>query len=142
VSEAEVMKLFPPGVQSNVCVLPFVTREQIPELYARHDIFVFPSLMEGMPLSLLEAMASGMPVVSTYNSGMADVIEDRFNGLAVADADAQALADAIEKLCGSAALRKQLGEEAARTMRRYTWEYVTRQVEKVLSMSVRNVAKS
>jgi len=141
VSEAEVMKSFPLGVQSNVCVLPFVTREQIPELYAGHDIFVFPSLMEGMPLSLLEAMATGMPVVSTYNSGMADVIEDRFNGLAVADADAQALADAIEKLCGSAALRKQLGEEAARTMRRYTWQCVTRQVEKVLSMSVQNVAK-
>jgi glycosyltransferase involved in cell wall biosynthesis len=134
-SEIEVKPFFAPEVQKCVQVLPFVEREKMPRLYAEHDIFVFPSLMEGMPLALLEAMAAGMPVVSTYNSGMADVLEDRFNGLAVADADAQGLADAVEELSNSAELRKQLGEEAARTMRRYTWERVTGQLEKVLFLA-------
>jgi glycosyltransferase involved in cell wall biosynthesis len=140
-SEEEVMTFFPPEARNHVRVLPFATRQEMPALYAEHDIFVFPSLMEGMPLSLLEAMAMGMPVVSTYNSGMADVIEDRLNGLAIPDADAPALAQSVEELCGSLVLRKQLGEQAARTMRRYTWECVTRQVERVLSLAVQNAAK-
>lgn len=133
--EVHVRGFFAPEIQCHVRVLPFVAREEMPALYATHDIFVFPSLMEGMPLSLLEAMAAGMPVVSTYNSGMADVVEDRFNGLAVADADAQGLADAIEELFNTAELRKQLGQEAARTMRRYTWERVTARLEKVLLLA-------
>lgn len=141
-SKDEVMKSFPPEIRGYVRVLPFATRQEMPALYAEHDIFVFPSLMEGMPLSLLEAMATGMPIVSTYNSGMADVVEDHFNGLAIPDADAQALVEAVEELCGSVVLRKLFGEEAARTMRRYTWERVTQQVEKVLSLAVRDAAKS
>jgi glycosyltransferase involved in cell wall biosynthesis len=139
-SEQEVKKFFSPDVQPNVSILPFVSRDKMPALYAAHDIFVFPSLMEGMPLSLLEAMAAGMPVVSTYNSGMADVIEDRFNGLTVADADAQALADAVEELCKSVDLRKRLGEEASRTMRRYTWERVSQQVEDVFLLATKRKA--
>lgn len=139
--ESEVKSFFAPEVQSNVRVLPLVAREGMPALYATHDIFVFPSLMEGMPLSLLEAMAAGMPVVSTYNSGMADVVEDRFNGLTVADADAKDLADTVEELCNSAALREQVGQEATRTMRRYTWERVTARLEKVLLLAAARKAQ-
>jgi glycosyltransferase involved in cell wall biosynthesis len=141
-SEEEVMKWFSPEVRGFVRVMPFITRPDMPGLYAEHHIFVFPSLMEGMPLSLLEAMATGMPAVSTYNSGMADVVEDHFNGIAIADSDAGALAEGVEELCRSVALRKQLGEEAARTMRRYSWERVTEQVEKVLEMAVQGAAKT
>jgi glycosyltransferase involved in cell wall biosynthesis len=137
-SEQQVKAFFSPEVQCHVRVLPYVAHEKMPAVYAEHDIFVFPSLMEGMPLALLEAMASGLPVVSTHNSGMADVLEDRFDGLAVADADARGLAGALEELCNSAELRKQLGEEASRTMRRYTWERVTRKLEMVLSLAVQH----
>jgi glycosyltransferase involved in cell wall biosynthesis len=140
-SEQQVKACFPAEFQGRVCVLPFVKREAMPSVYAGHDIFVFPSLMEGMPLSLLEAMASGMPVVTTYNSGMADVVEDGFNGLTVLDADAESLANAVDRLSRSLELRKQLGEEAGRTMRRYTWERVVRQVERVLLLAVRQEAR-
>lgn len=141
-TEAEVMKSFSPEIREHVRVLPFVTRQEMPSLYREHHIFLFPSLMEGMPLSLLEAMATGMPVVSTYNSGMADVVEDHFNGIAIADADSAALAEGVEELYRSAALRKQLGEEAARTMSRYTWECVATQIEKVLALAVRDAVKT
>lgn len=136
-SEEDVTAFFLPELRSGVHVLPFVKREDMPAMYAEHDIFVFPSLMEGMPLSLLEAMAAGMPVVTTCNSGMADVVEDGFNGLIVPTADADSLAEAVGRLCGSVELRKQLGQEAARMMRRYTWECVVRQLERVLMLAVR-----
>ena len=78
----------------------------MPAVYGSHDIFVFPSLVEGMPLTLLEAMATGMPVITTNTCGMADVVEDDVNGLLVPAADAEKLAEGIERLCQSTDLRK------------------------------------
>jgi glycosyltransferase involved in cell wall biosynthesis len=137
-SEAAVRKFFSPQSRDQVRVIPFITREDIPALYAVHDIFVFPSLVEGMPLTLLEAMATGMPVVTTNTSGMADVIEDEYNGLLVQPADADGLARAIERLCLSVGLRKQLGLEGQRTARRNTWAQVTQKLEKILLLAVQN----
>jgi glycosyltransferase involved in cell wall biosynthesis len=131
-SENVVKSFFAPEVRDQVSVIPFVGRAEMPGLYAQHDIFVFPSLVEGMPLTLLEAMAAAMPVVTTNVCGMADVVEDGANGILVSPADAKSLAVAIEKLCGSAELRKQLGRQAQETMRQYTWDRVVEGVESVL----------
>jgi glycosyltransferase involved in cell wall biosynthesis len=93
--------------------------------------------MEGMPLALLEAMATAMPVVTTETCGMADVVEDGYNGLLTSPADTEALVAAIERLCESSGLREQLGREGQQTMRRYTWARVTQKLEMVLSLAVR-----
>jgi glycosyltransferase involved in cell wall biosynthesis len=132
----EVKAYFPAELRSRVMVEPFVKREAMPGLYAAHDIFVFPSLMEGMPLTLLEAMASGMPVVTTNTCGMADVVEDGINGLLVPAADAALLSRAVERLCTSIELRKRLGAAAQETARRYTWQTVTLQLENVLQSAL------
>lgn len=137
-AEAEVKKMFAAETRDCVTVIPFVKRDEIVDLYAGHDIFVFPSLVEGMPLTLLEAMATGMPVVTTNTSGMADVVEDGANGLLVPAADAEALAVRTQKLCQSAELRKRLGLAAQETMRKYTWQRVAEQLEKVFELAVRN----
>lgn len=134
-SEESVSAFFAPEVRGRVRVLPFIERSEMPALYAAHDIFVFPSLMEGMPLTLLEAMAAGMPVATTNTCGMADVVEDEVNGLLVPPADGKGLARAIERLCNSAELRKQLGQSAQETMRGYTWEKMTQKLEKVLFLA-------
>jgi glycosyltransferase involved in cell wall biosynthesis len=76
------------------------------------DIFVQPSLMEGLGVALLEAMACGLPVVANRAGGMADVIEDRSNGLLVNAPDAGALAQAIGKLADSPSTRSALGRQA------------------------------
>jgi glycosyltransferase involved in cell wall biosynthesis len=136
--EEQVKKFFAAGVRDRVHVVPLVKREDMPAVYAEHDIFVFPSLSEGMPLTLLEAMAAGMPVVTTETSGMADVVEDGFNGLLVPPADTESLVEAIERLLRSADLRKRLGQQAQETMRRYTWELVTRKLEEVLTSAAQN----
>ncbi|MGB7283440.1 MAG: glycosyltransferase family 4 protein [Candidatus Acidiferrum sp.] len=138
VQEEEVKGVFAPDLRDRVSVIPFVKREEIPELYARHDIFVFPSLVEGMPLTLLEATAIGMPIVTTNTCGMADVVEDDFNGLLVPPASEEKLAEGIERLCQSTELRKRLGLAGQETMRQYTWERVTEKLEEVLTLAARN----
>ncbi len=134
----KVKEMFAAEARERVNVLPFVPREEIPAIYAAHDVFVFPSLVEGMPLTLLEAMATGMPVVTTNTCGMADVVEDEVNGLLVPAADAEKLAGGIERLCESAELRKRLGLAGQETMRRYTWERVTGQMEKILLLAAQD----
>ena len=134
----EVKAAFDSSLHSQIHVIPFVPAADMPALYAGHDIFVFPSLLEGMPLALLEAMATGMPVVTTETCGMTDVVEHEVNGLLVSPANAPALVQAILRLAVSAELRKQLGQAAQATMRRYTWDKVARKVEKVLALVMEN----
>ncbi len=136
--EVEVRKPFAPTTQDRLTVIPFITCDQMPSLYAAHDVFVFPSLSEGMPLALLEAMASAMPVVTTETSGMADVVENAVNGLLVPPANSELLADALERVCLSADLRKQLGQAAQTSMRQYTWARVTQKLEGVLNLAACN----
>lgn len=135
-AEQHVKKCFSEGIRNRVGVQPFIKREDMPAVYADHDIFVFPSLVEGMPLTLLEAMAGAMPVVTTNTSGMADVVEDGFNGLLVPPAQIGSLVEAIARICGSVNLRKQLGEAAQATMRRYAWDSITERIEAVLRAAV------
>jgi glycosyltransferase involved in cell wall biosynthesis len=87
------------------------------------DVFVLPSLFEGTPLTLIEAMWSGLPVVTTATAGMKDVVSDGRTGLLVPPGDAAALAAAIGRLTSGAALRRQLGTAAHAVARReYTWD--------------------
>ncbi len=76
------------------------------------DIFVQPSMMEGLGVALLEAMACGLAAVASRAGGMAEVIEDRQDGLLVAPGDCAAIARAIEELAGSPAMRSSLGAVA------------------------------
>lgn len=69
--------------------------DDVPALLATGDVFVFPSRQEGFPLTLLEAMASGLPVVATRIPGTDEIIADDSMGLLVPVDDAQALADAL-----------------------------------------------
>jgi glycosyltransferase involved in cell wall biosynthesis len=136
VSEDQVKSHFPSDLRTRISVIPFLTRDAMPQLYGSHDIFVFPSLVEGMPLTLLEAMASAMAVVTTDTCGMADVVEDGLNGLLVPAADSARLAEAIFGLCTSPELRKELGLSAQDAAHRNTWAIVTRQLEHVLRLAV------
>ena len=70
-------------------------REDIPEILQSFDIFVLPSLTEGLPLSLLEAMASGKPVVASAVGGTPEVIQHGVTGILVPPKDSQALAQGV-----------------------------------------------
>src|SRR5258708_22568600 len=90
-----IQEFFGPKLASTVVVQPVYPSERMQELFASLDVFLFPSLMEGLPSVLLEAMASGMPVITAATCGMQDVVEDGFNVLLVPPADAAAIEGAV-----------------------------------------------
>ena len=127
-SEA-INEFFGPELDGCIEIRPAVPAGGMQELYAEHDIFLFPSLMEALPLVIQEAMATGMPVITTETCGMTDLIQHEVNGLLVPPANARAIEESILRLAGSVELRQQLGEAARETMKRYTWERAARQLE-------------
>jgi glycosyltransferase involved in cell wall biosynthesis len=125
----EILRFLGDELASRILVRPSVSAERMEELYAEHDIFVFPSIVEGLPNVLMEAMAGGMPVITTETCGMPDIIENDFNGLLIPPADAEALEQAILRLANGEDLRRKIGTVARETMERFTWERTARMVE-------------
>ena len=90
------------------------THGEVPRLLAGADAFVLSSASEGMPISVLEAMAAGLPVVASAVGGVPELVVDGETGLLVPPGDADALADALERVLGDAELRRRMGEAARR----------------------------
>lgn len=98
---------------SNVLDLPgFRLHDSMPELYREHDIYVFPTIVEGSSLSIYEALASGLPVVTTPNAG--SIVRDGVEGFVVPPRDLEALCAAVERLVRDRDLRIEMGSAARR----------------------------
>jgi glycosyltransferase involved in cell wall biosynthesis len=108
----------------NVTFAGRVAPSEIHRYYADADIYVQAPSIDNMPLSLLEAFASGLPVVSTDVGGVASMLRHGVDGLLVADNDADALANQVMRLLGDPALAHRLTESAYRTLAAYEWPVV------------------
>ncbi len=101
--------------------LGWLEGEELARVYASADIFLFPSATDTFGQVILEAQASGLPVIALALGGPLSLIEDRVSGL-LCDADAQPLADAVLELAGAPLLRERLAGAALRSVRLRTWE--------------------
>ncbi|MFO7870587.1 MAG: glycosyltransferase family 4 protein [Kiritimatiellia bacterium] len=105
--------------------------------YSAFDIFALPSLWEGLPYTLLDAMSAGLPVVASETGGTGEAVEPGRSGILVKPADGEALADGIARLARDTALRKQLGGNAARrTEKQYTLEKMVEGIQRVYELCV------
>ncbi|GFP28019.1 hypothetical protein HKBW3S33_01436 [Candidatus Hakubella thermalkaliphila] len=104
------------GLGDSVLFYEAIPHEKMVPFYQQAALFVLPSLQEGLGIVTLEAMACGIPVVSTRCGGPEDVIEDGVNGLLVENNSASKLAEAILKLLRDEGLRKRMGKKARQTV--------------------------
>lgn len=100
------------GIENLVHFPGAVGHDHIPEYLAEADVFVLPSFAEGVPISLMEAMAMETPVVSTRLMGIPELVDDGENGLLVRPGRSDELADAISRLTNSTELCERLGRAA------------------------------
>ena len=95
-----------------VKVLGEVERDRVPRLLGLADLFILPSHAEGMPLAILEAMRSRVPIISTYAGGIPDTIQNEISGLLVHPRSPEEIADAVLRLRKDDALRQRLARRA------------------------------
>jgi len=87
------------------------------------DVYVLPSFAEGQPISILEAMSAGLPVISTHVGAVPDTVEDSVTGILVTPGEPEMLADALCLLCQAPAMRIELGKNGyARFLESFTLE--------------------
>ena len=113
-------------------VMGRVSRGEMPEAYRRGDIFVLPTLSDNTPVTLMEAMASGLPSVSTLVGGIPEMVEDGVTGRLVPPGDVAALEAALEDMVADPEARRRMGR-AARTAAesRFSLDRMTSELEGV-----------
>jgi glycosyltransferase involved in cell wall biosynthesis len=98
------------GIENRVRFLG--VRSDIPDLLRAADVFVFPSRWEGNPLSVMEAMATGLPVIATAVGGVPELVEDGVSGILIPNEDRDALVAAMQRMVEQPDLRVQMGQAA------------------------------
>lgn len=118
------------GIIDKITFLGWVQGSRKADLLARATVFVLPSYNEGLPVGILEAMAVGLPVISTTVGGIPDAVENGVEGLLIAPRNVDALVAAIAKLLRNPELRQQMGEAAVRKARdQFSSDKVIRRLE-------------
>jgi glycosyltransferase involved in cell wall biosynthesis len=106
-------------LDDNICFLNHLCDEDLIREYAEASVFILPSKEESQGIVLVEAMATGTPVVATDAGGMPDVVEDNRNGFLVPVGDSRAMADRIGMLLKDTELRRSFGVEGKKMADQY-----------------------
>lgn len=115
------------GVRDRLKLLGF--RKDIAELHKAADIFVFPSLQEGLPVALMEAMASGLPIVASKIRGNEDLISNNQGGYLVNPMDSEQVAKAIEKMIQNPKKREKMEKRNLEIITKYGQETVLQKMD-------------
>jgi colanic acid/amylovoran biosynthesis glycosyltransferase len=125
------------GVRERVRFAGAIGQDALPGLYERADLFCLPTLAEGLGVVLLEAMAAGLPVVSTRVMGVPEVVDDGVTGLLVAPGRADTLAAALARLAGDPDLRARMGDAGrARVAREFDLSAAAERLEELFERTV------
>jgi D-inositol-3-phosphate glycosyltransferase len=124
-------------LSSRVVFTGAVPFEDLTGLYAEADFFVLPTVAEGSPLVVLEALASGLPTISTKVSGIPEVVQDECNGFIVPPRDVLALENRMNLLIEDRGLRKRMSENARKkTVETLSWRAVAKKTLSVYKKAI------
>jgi glycosyltransferase involved in cell wall biosynthesis len=124
------------GIQNCVQFVGMVPHEKVKMFMQQADVFVLPSLSEGFPNVILEAMACGLPVIASRVGGIPDIIINATNGYLVEVKDSNDLANKILLLLSDDTLRKKISDNNRDLVKKYSWENVTIELEKIYGLSI------
>ena len=112
------------------CFAGFIAHEKLPTYLWASDIFVRPSLSEGMGNSFIEAMASGLPVIATPVGGIVDFLRDGETGLFCEVGNPKSIAQKIEKLIKDSESRQYIVENASGMVKdKYDWSLIAKRMK-------------
>lgn len=117
------------GLEDSVKFLGWIGQNERDALFRETDVYVLPSYGEGMPMSILEAMSYGIPVVSTMVGGIPELVTEGECGFLIQPGDKKALYERLSKLCENPSLRWKLGKAAREKIR--LEHHIAAQVERV-----------
>lgn len=117
------------GIEEQIHFLGF--RTDIKELLSIADIFLFTTYQEGLPRSMMEAMAAGLPCVASKIRGNVDLIEDGKGGFLLDPNDVEGFAEAINKLANDEDLRKSMGYYNINAIKKYDVEHIKKEMKKI-----------
>ena len=127
------------GIAHRVIFHGWQSREGLVECYKRSNLFLFPSRHEGMPNVVLEAMASGLPIIASRIAGNEELVVDGETGILFPSEDVDLLCAALKKLLNDSALRQRMGDASRRRVEEhYSWENTAKQYAHLLE----NVSKA
>jgi glycosyltransferase involved in cell wall biosynthesis len=127
-----ILRDFPDDLRSRVFVANSTNETENAEVFAKASVFVLPSIFEGTPLTLIEAMMAALPIVTTATCGMKDIIRDGVNGILIPPRSSSALFEAVDLLLRNKALAVKIGSLAqTEALSQYTWERATSSVMSV-----------
>ncbi|MCB0211193.1 MAG: glycosyltransferase family 4 protein [Anaerolineae bacterium] len=116
------------GLTKKIHLLGWMDRAELVEQYRQADIFVTATTWEGMPNTVLEGMACGLPVVSTRASGLNELVREGVNGYLVDINDTHGLVDRLTKLINNRYERQRMGKESRKIAEQeFAWEYIAEQ---------------
>jgi glycosyltransferase involved in cell wall biosynthesis len=114
------------GLQDAVHFTGYARFEDLPAIYNLAEFFVFPSLYEGFGLPVVEAMASGLPVITSNTSSLGEIAGDAAE--TIDPTNTEALAAAIARLATDADLRRELGGRGLRRARAFSWTQTAKEM--------------
>lgn len=123
-------------IEKSVFMLGALPHTKVAELMATANVFVLPSMMESFPLTAVEAMAVGVPIVCPKVGGVPEIVIEEFNGLMFPPADDAALADAIVRILKNQPLAKRLRENGLKIVReKFSWEAAAKRTLNIYEMA-------
>ena len=134
--EDTILKL---GLKQNVIMIDHISYSDVQNYYWMSDVYALPSSYEGFPFTILEAMASGIPVVASNIPGITEQITDSVTGLLHPIGDIDSIASRIILLSQNGELVKKITKNAqAMVKQKYTWEVIGQQTELIFKQVIEN----